>query len=433
MSERTSPEPRGRAGATSGRRHHPDATPAPPLDAEPEADGHSAKARFEAVSQPILDRFEEPISKVNTLTQKTMALFPVRVWRHFLARNGFILAAGLSYQALFAIFAAVYVVFAVAGIWLTSNDDTLQAFINLLNSYAPGLIGPNGIISNEDLAEIAQSSAGVFGWTGAIALIGLIWTAIGWITYARMSVRSIFGLPKDTRAYALLKARDFLAGLAFGAVLLLASVLSVASTSFLSWVFDLLDIPNAGGWESFLVQFGSILVVFVIDTLALAVMFRFLSGAAMPWRRMWVGSLLGSGAISVMQMLSGLLVQSASRNPLLATFTVFIALLLWFHLTSIVILTAASWIAVEAADANETLRNVTPAQLEAEARQRERDALLTAARVRVRDARSDLASANWFDRLPAKRRLTRAEQALADLEAQQRAERPRAKRVGGLP
>ncbi len=385
------------------------------------------------MSQPILDRFEEPISKVNTLTQKTMALFPVRVWRHFLARNGFILAAGLSYQALFAIFAAVYVVFAVAGIWLTSNDDTLQAFINLLNSYAPGLIGPNGIISNEDLAEIAQSSAGVFGWTGAIALIGLIWTAIGWITYARMSVRSIFGLPKDTRAYALLKARDFLAGLAFGAVLLLASVLSVASTSFLSWVFDLLDIPNAGGWESFLVQFGSILVVFVIDTLALAVMFRFLSGAAMPWRRMWVGSLLGSGAISVMQMLSGLLVQSASRNPLLATFTVFIALLLWFHLTSIVILTAASWIAVEAADANETLRNVTPAQLEAEARQRERDALLTAARVRVRDARSDLASANWFDRLPAKRRLTRAEQALADLEAQQRAERPRAKRVGGLP
>lgn len=420
-----------RSGADG--RQHAGAAPAPTAVEGADADPRSARARFDAVSQPILDRFEEPISRVNTITKKTLALFPVRVWRHFLARNGFILAAGLSYQALFAIFAAVYVVFAVAGIWLTSDDDTLQAFINLLNSYAPGLIGPNGIISNEDLTTIAQSSTGVFGWTGAIALIGLIWTAIGWITYARMSVRSIFGLPKDTRAYALLKARDFLAGVAFGAVLILASVLSVASTSFISWLFDLVDAPNASGWESFLIQFGSILVVFVIDTLALAVMFRFLSGAAMPWRRMWVGSLLGSGAISVMQMLSGLLVQSATRNPLLATFTVFIALLLWFHLTSIVILTAASWIAVEASDANETLRDVTPEQLAAEARQRERDALLTAARVRVRDARDALAAASWYDRLPAKRRLARAEQDLADLEARQRDEAPTAKHVGWLP
>lgn len=433
MTERTTPEPRGRARAGTGGRHHPGPEPGAAVDDANHADAHSARAKFDAVSQPILDRFEEPISRVNTITKKTLALFPVRVWRHFLARNGFILAAGLSYQALFAIFAAVYVVFAVAGIWLTSNDDTLQAFINLLNSYAPGLIGPDGIISNEALTEIAQSSTGVFGWTGAIALIGLIWTAIGWITYARMSVRSIFGLPKDTRAYALLKARDFLAGVAFGAVLILASVLSVASTSFISWLFDLVDAPNASGWESFLIQFGSIVVVFVIDTLALAVMFRFLSGAAMPWRRMWVGSLLGSGAISVMQMLSGLLVQSATRNPLLATFAVFIALLLWFHLTSIVILTAASWIAVEAADANETLRNVSPEQLEAEARQRERDALLTAARVRVRDARDALAAANWFDRLPAKRRLARAEQDLADLEARQRDDAPAAKHVGWLP
>lgn len=430
MSERPAPESNGATRAGTRRSREPEVVHE--VRAELDAAGRSAKARFEAASQPLLDRFEEPINRVSTLTEKTLALFPVRVWRHFLARNGFILAAGLSYQALFAIFAAVYVVFAVAGIWLTSNDETLQAFLTLLNSYAPGLIGPDGPISNDDLTTIAQSSTGLFGWTGAVALIGLIWTAIGWITYARMSVRSIFGLPKDTRAYVLLKARDLLAGLGFGAVLLLASVLSVASTSFISWIFELLDIPNASGWESFLVQFGSILVVFVIDTLALAVMFRFLSGAAMPWRRMWVGSLLGSGAISVMQMLSGLLVQSASRNPLLATFTVFIALLLWFHLTSIVILTAASWIAVEAFDANETLRRVTPEELEAEKRQREREALRTAARVRVRDARAEVAASNWFERLPARRRLAKAEQALAELESLDEGA-PATRRVGGLP
>ncbi|MGH3705017.1 MAG: YihY/virulence factor BrkB family protein [Agromyces sp.] len=392
----------------------------------------SAKERFDAMSQPIRERFEEPINKVSTLTQKTLALFPVRVWRHFLDRNGFILSSGMSYQALFALFAAVYVVFAVFGIWLTSNTATLDAFVALLNTYAPGLIGENGIISTDDLTDIAAASTSLFGWTGAIALAGLIWTAIGWITYSRMAVRSIFGLPKDRRAYVLLKARDFLAGFGFGAILLLATGLSVATTSFLSWVFQLMGLSTTTGWSGFLVQSGTLLVVFVIDTLALAVMFRFLSGAAMPWHRMWIGSLLGSAALSVLQVLGGTLLSRSSTNPLLATFAVFIGLLLWFRLTSIVILVAASWIAVEASDAHESLRMVTPEQLAAEQLEREQRALVTAAQVRVREARTSLEAANWIERIPARRRLLKAEQQLADLEASGHPSERRSE-VGGLP
>ncbi|MEV1129930.1 YihY/virulence factor BrkB family protein [Agromyces sp. NPDC049794] len=382
--------------------------------------------------QRIRDRLEEPISTVTTLTQRTMALFPVRVWRHFLARNGFLLSAGMSYQALFAIFAAVYVAFAVAGIWLTGSRETLQAFVLLLNTYAPGLIGEEGVISTDELVEITSSSTSLFGWTGAVALGGLIWTAIAWITYTRMAVRSIFGLPKDTRAYVYLKARDFLAGLAFGGIVLAATVLSVVATSLFGWMLGLLGLAGDRGWSSGLLQAGALVVVFVIDTLALAVLFRFLSGASMPWRRMWAGSLLGSAAISVLQLVSGYVVSGASGNPLLATFTVFIALLLWFRLTSIVMLVAASWIAVEAADNQETLRHVTAEQLLAEERERERRALVTAARVRVREARRALAAASWIERMPARRRLARAEEELARAEASVAAP-PRPGDVGGLP
>ncbi|MGW9629733.1 YhjD/YihY/BrkB family envelope integrity protein [Agromyces sp. NPDC055520] len=379
----------------------------------------TTRERLDALSQPIRDRLEEPISKVSSLTQKTLALFPVRVWRHFLDRNGFILSSGMSYQALFALFAAVYVVFAVFGVWLTSNSATLDAFVALLNTYAPGLVGDDdgAIMTTDDLVQIASASTSLFGWTGAIALAGLIWTAIGWITYSRMAVRSIFGLPKDRRAYVLLKARDFLAGFGFGAILLLATVLSVATTSFLDWLSQVVGLARGSVWSEFLVQGGSLLVVFVIDTLALAVLFRFLSGAAMPWHRMWVGSLLGSAALSVLQVLGGALLSRSSTNPLLATFTVFIGLLLWFRITSIVILVAASWIAVEASDAHETLRMVTPEQLAAEQRDREQRALVTAARVRVREARAEVEAANWFEGFAARRRLAKAEQRLADLEA----------------
>jgi len=147
---------------------------------------------------------------------------------------------------------------------------------------------------------------------------------------------------------------------------------------------------------------------------------------------MWIGSLLGSAALTVLQLLGGLVITGAGNNPLLATFTVFIALLLWFRLTGIVILVAASWIAVEAFDAHESLRLVTPEQREAEERDREQRALVTAARVRVRDAERGLADANWLERIPARRRLTRAQGELSDAEA---ALTPQAAQgdVGGLP
>ena len=61
---------------------------------------------------PESGRVDAAVERATALTQRTLALFPVRVWRHFLQHNGFLLAAGVSYQALFAIFAAIYLAFA---------------------------------------------------------------------------------------------------------------------------------------------------------------------------------------------------------------------------------------------------------------------------------------------------------------------------------
>lgn len=383
------------------------------------AEGNGTRGRVEAAMAPLRERLDEPIAKVEGFTQRTLELFPVRVWRHFLQRNGFLLTAGMSYQSLFAMFAAIYIVFAVAGIWLFNDTETLEALILLINTYAPGLVGENGIITPEALEEAATASTSLFGWTGAVALGGLIWTTIGWVTYTRMAVRSTFGLPRDDRAYLYLKGRDFLAAALFGSAILIAAVLSIAATGFLDWIFGLfgVDLTAESPIVTTTLQFGALLVVFVIDTLALAVMFRFLSGAAMPWYRMWTGSLIGSLALSVLQLAGGWVLSWAGGNPLLATFTVVVALLLWFRIASIIILVAAAWIAVEAADRNESLRRVTAEQLEAERRQREHEALVTAAHVKVRGASADVAEARWYERTAANRRLARARRELADLEA----------------
>ncbi len=342
-------------------------------------------------------------------------LFPVRVWLHFLDQNGLILAAGMSYQALFAVFAAVYVGFSMAGIWLVNRTETLRSLIDIVNTTIPGLIGDDGILTVDQILAAGSLGTGFLTWTGVIALGGLVWTAIGWITFSRMAVRAVFGLPKDKRNYFLMKARDFLMALLFGALLLVAAALSVASTEALDWVFRLFGVSTASPGYALLARGSGFLIVLVINTLVLAALFRFLSRSAIPWRRVWGGSLLGGTALLVLQLGSSLLIGGATRNPLLATFAVFIGLLLFFRLTSIVTLAAAAWIAVGALDREEPLVRVSKQELERQRLEREHAALVGAAQVRVRDARKDYESARWYQRFAAAGRLRAAESELAEL------------------
>lgn len=356
-------------------------------------------------------------ARVTGLVKWGQSLFPVRVWLHFLNQNGLILAAGVSFQALFAVFAAVYVGFSIAGIWLFGQPTTLESLAQLVNTAVPGLIGESGVISVGDIVNAGNLGTGLLTGTALVAGAGLVWTALGWITFSRMSVRAVLGLDKDRRNYFLMKARDLVVALALGGLLLVAAALSVASTEALHWIFQLLDLNTAGVGYTALARLGGLLLVFVINTLVLAMMFRFLSRAAIQWRRMWGGSILGGMALLALQVGGSFLAGGATRNPLLATFAVFVAMLLFFRLTSIVTLVAAAWIAVGALDREEPLVRVSR---EEAARLREHDeheALLLAANVRVRDARSELDDARWYQVPAAASRLRSAKRQLAEVTA----------------
>ena len=60
----------------------------------------------------------------------------------------------------------------------------------------------------------------------------------------------------------------------------------------------------------------------------------------------WPGALLGGAALTVLQFGAGLLLSYTPSNPLLATFAIFVGLLLWFKISGIIMLVAAAWIAV---------------------------------------------------------------------------------------
>ncbi|MDQ4214529.1 hypothetical protein [Microbacterium capsulatum] len=74
----------------------------------------------------LRERFEAPLERAAALTRRTMQAFPIRVWRRFLRRNGFLLSAGMSYQGLFAVFGLLYTGFASVGLWLGGSERAIR-------------------------------------------------------------------------------------------------------------------------------------------------------------------------------------------------------------------------------------------------------------------------------------------------------------------
>ncbi len=363
-------------------------------------------------ADPLRRRLEKPVARVSIWAKWVKALRPYRVYINYSHSDGNLRAAGIGYQSLFAVFAAIWVGFSISSVWLAGNDQVFDALVSLLNRAVPGLISTpttQGIIPASEL-----QSATSFGWTGVLAAIGLIWTAIGWLYYSRQAVRAVFGLSRDTTNYALQKVRDLGLALIFGVLFVVSALISVISTQTLTLLLDWMNLSSDSFWTNAIARFSGLVVSVALNIVTLGAMFRVMSRVAIPWRNLFFGVLLGSLVLASLSVLSGYLF-GTSKNPLLATFAVFIGLLLWFNLIARVILLSASWIAIGMFDSGLSPRAITPEQAAAEQAAAEFEARVLVARAELTHAREDLARARWMARLPAQRRVGRAEQRLNDL------------------
>jgi membrane protein len=274
------------------------------------------------------------------------------VFTHYSQLRGPILASGLAFQGLFAVFAGLWVAFSIAGLVISGNETAQNAIVTALNNAIPGLIDTDG--SGPETGAIDAKtllSAGVFGWTGAIALVGLLITALGWLGSARDAVRTLFELPSPAANFALLKARDVVLGIGLGVVLIVSAVLSVAGTSATSFLLGLVGMHSNTALATILSRVVTLAVMFLLDAAVLAALYRVLADIRIPQRRLWAGALLGAVGLGVLKVAGSALLGGATRNPLIASFAVLAGLLIFFNFACQVILIAASWIDVGLVDA----------------------------------------------------------------------------------
>ena len=269
-----------------------------------------------------------------------LALKPVRAFLLFQEHHGPMLADSISYRALFSVFAGVFLGFAAAGIWLAGNPDAMRALIDTVNAAIPGLVGEDGgLIDPDDLVQpITLSIAGV------IALVGLVGAAIGAVGSLRTAFRNLGDQPDDQTFFVWVLLRDLLLAIGFGLALGVGAAATFFSTSALGTVFEWFGISARDPLSDVATRTVSIVVIFAIDTVVIAVMFRVLSGLRPTGRSLWSGAVIGGLGLTVLQVLSSLFLGGATSNPLLASFGALVALLIWFNLSSQVILLAAAYI-----------------------------------------------------------------------------------------
>lgn len=268
-----------------------------------------------------------------------LTLVPVRAFLRYAERRGAVLADSVTYRALFSVFAGVLLGFSAAALWLNGNPAAWRALIDAVDRAIPGLVGDGGLISPDAISAPAGLSI-----AGILSLVALLGAAIGAIGSLRTAMRAICDQLTDDVLIYWVMLRNLGLAVAAGGALAASAVVTVLGTAGLGTVASWLGVAP----DDPLVTWGSrllaIVVTFVLDAVAIAVLFHSLSGVRAPARALWAGAALGAVGLTALQQLSGLFVGGAASNPLLATFGALIALLIWFNLSSQVILIATSYI-----------------------------------------------------------------------------------------
>jgi membrane protein len=290
---------------------------------------------------PLKDRLAAAVSWVQR--QKAVRVF-VRYGRD----RGPILASGMAYQALFAVFAALWVTFSVIGLVLSGDVGLRTTVLDFLGGIVPGLVETDS--SKGAIDPEAFDEGFGFSLSGIVAVGALLFTALGWLASARGSVRTVFDLPPLSTNPVLLKLIDLGLGLAFAVLLIIAAGLSFAGASATEVVLAWLGVDERSVVGLVLSRTATLVVAVLVYAIALAGLYRVLARVRLPSRILRHGVLLGAIGLAGLTVAGGLLLGGAQNNPLIASFAVVAGLLIYYNLVSQVILIAATWMAVDVAD-----------------------------------------------------------------------------------
>lgn len=254
--------------------------------------------------------------------------------------RGALLAGGITYSALFSIFAALAIGYTAFMAVLGGNEELRESVLDGVNDALPGIIdtGNNGGLLDPD--DLVQDTA--LNLTSVIAVAVLLWTAISVMAALKRSIRAMFGIVVPKANPVIARLRDLAGFLIMALAVVLTAALGIAAGAAGTWVMDLIGIDGPVAAAS--LRILGFAVALVVDAAVFVLLFRVLAGVRAPRRDLLIGAVVGGVAAGVLRYFGTSLVGSAD-NPVLAAGAALITLLLWVNLLARVALIVAAWTA----------------------------------------------------------------------------------------
>lgn len=259
----------------------------------------------------------------------------VRTFEHYGNVNGSALAAAVTYFAFLSFFPIVALAFAVIGFVSGAYPNAERDLVTAIDDVLPGIIG-NG--KNElSLDTIRKSAPGIL----SVGLLVALYSGLGWLSGMRTALIAIFEEPeKEHPNFFLGKARDVLALLTLGTVLLLSVAISGVATKLATPILELIGLGE--GVEPVVWVLGLALGL-TANTVLFFAFFRVLAAPNAPTRSLWSGALLGALAFEALKQLSTFLLAGTKDQPAAQAFGIALILVVWMNYFSRVVVLAAAW------------------------------------------------------------------------------------------
>lgn len=273
------------------------------------------------------------------MMRRARARWPVadhlgRAYGRYREQRGDRLAAALSFYGFLSFFPLVALAFAVTGYAVAISPHAREAVAKAIDQLVPELA------DRLPVAQIAEARAGA----SVFALVGLVWSGLGWMGVWRESLRTIWQSTEEEGNIVVNRLRDLgvlcLLGLALLASVILSSLASSATHAMLAWM-GLANVTGAGS----LLRLVALSVAVAADALIFLVLFSMLAGTRASWRQLLRGCLFGAIGFEMLKLAGALLVVHTVHNPVYASFAVIAGLVVWINLASRFILFTAAWTA----------------------------------------------------------------------------------------
>ncbi|WP_241248957.1 inner membrane protein YhjD [Rhodococcus sp. X156] len=274
----------------------------------------------------------------------------VRTGLRYKAQKGDFYAAAITYFSVLALFPLAMVGFAVAAFVLADRPDLLVELQESITRSVPGSLGAT-------INELITKSLASRGAVGVIGLLGALYAGLGWMANLREALTEQWDTQHDRQSFARTKVGDLGALVGLGLALVVSLSLSALGGGGYAVVLRLLGVEDAPG--IFLLTALLAIVLSVAATWGVFVwVIARLPREPVTWRSAIRAALLAAVAFEVFKQVGVFYLQQVTGGPAGVTFGPIIGILVFFYVTSRLVLFATAWAAT--ARENQVLLATTP-------------------------------------------------------------------------